>query len=374
MTPIDFAFLAMVPAVLAAMAFTARSARTAPALFAAACIASLATCAALVLHGIGRDFGPWMTMLMTSFVLCMVTLAWLVAMITAEQAASGYEARGEDDGAIVGACLVHDQAVSTIAAFADDRKRMTWFDRLRDSFVTTTQEERIVEQHGRRAGALAHLERIAGPWHDARVETLIDADGARSDVEALQQALAPLAEAEDAARHVHELSIHAMNALNAAIASLNTAQTYETLDAVSNNKGIALVSSMQNSTASTDVQNANVAIARLSEATRQAIDSNLAVHDDTFDLILDMAVDSAFDFMSFYNVSRLRDAETRCRAAWDRVASIEPSLRATLETAIATARPARDDLDARLRPYGDAAMRELPTTAQRVITQMETTT
>ena len=374
MTPTDFAFLAMVPAVLVAMGLTARTARTAPAPFAAACIASLAACTTLVLHGIGRDFAPWMTMLMTSFVLCIVTLTWLVSVMSAERAAWGYDAQGEDDGAIAGACLIHHQADAAIAAFDADRKRMSWFDRFRDSFVTTTEEERIAEQHGRRAGALAHLERIVRPWYDGRVETLVDGDGARPDVETLKRDLAPLAAAEDTARHVHELSIDAMNALNTAISSLDTAQTYETLDAVSSNKGIALVSSMQNSSASTDVQNANVAIARLSEASRQAIDSDLAVHDDTFDLILDMAVDSAFDFMSFYNVSRLRDAEARCRAAWDRVASIEPALRTALETAIATAQPARNRLDARLQPYREAALHELPTTAKRLITETEHTT
>lgn len=168
-------------------------------------------------------------------------------------------------------------------------------------------------------------------------------------------------------RHVHNLSVEAIAALDTAISSLETAKTYETIDAFSSNNAISVMSTVQTSSASDDVQEANAAIGRLREASRQEVPASLSAPSDAFDLMMDLCIDSVFDFMSFYNMKRLGDAKTRCHQARDRVMEIERALLRDVQKAATAADPVRTALSDLRATYALKASKELPAAARKYV-------
>ena len=352
--------------VIALLAATTGRARTAPAPFVIALVVGTALAFILALSAFDATGSAGTIMLVTLALLILVMLGSLIAVGT-RRTPSTYEAEGTDRNAIQRACEAHGQADRTITAFTADRGAKSPMQRLRDAFVTTETEIGHLSAVAVRNAARAHLTDIVPPWHRMRTEALVDENAVRPVVDMIETRLRPLEAVEEAARDVHRSAMDAVTALDEAIEALDSAQTYETLDLVTDNKGLSAVSTMANSTAQDRVAEAREAIDVLSRKTKAAIDEDLIAPGDTLDLFLDMAFDPGFDFLSLYNIGRLADARSRCEEARGRVAEIEARLRESHQAAHDAAQPVRDEIAAVKRPYHQRAMTEMPEIARTFV-------
>jgi hypothetical protein len=117
-----------------------------------------------------------------------------------------------------------------------------------------------------------------------------------------------------------------LSCVNDAQSSVSSAQTYETLDMVSDNQGLSALSYMQTSSANDHIEEVNAAVARLNRLLReegQAVQGELAGVSDLLDLVADQ-FGNGFDFSSLMNLSSLssassslEDIETRVRQVHD---------------------------------------------------------
>lgn len=102
-----------------------------------------------------------------------------------------------------------------------------------------------------------------------------------------------------------------------ALGEVDDAQSWETIDLVSDNNGFSFVSHMETEEAADAIENVNEATERFQNAVKEykAFTQSKPVSDltdvkldDTLDLFMDFAFDG-FDFMSIINLSELNDAE-----------------------------------------------------------------
>lgn len=352
--------------VIALLAATTARAHTAPAPFVITLIVGTALAFVLAPATFGASGKAGTIMLITLALLILVMLASLITVGT-RRTPSTYEAEGSDRNAIQRACEAHGQADRTISAFTADRGAMSPMQRLCDAFVTTETEIGHLSAVAIRNAARAHLTDIVPPWHRMRTETLVDENAVRPVVDMIETRLRPLEAVEEATLDVLRSATDAVTALDEAIEALDSAQTYETLDLVSDNKGLSAVSTMANSTAQDRVGEARAAIDVLSRKTKSAIDEELVAPGDTLDLFLDMAFDPGFDFLSLYNIGRLSDARSRCEEARVRVSEVEVRLRERHQEAHDAAQPVRDEIAAVKRPYHQRAMTEMPEIARTFV-------
>lgn len=104
-----------------------------------------------------------------------------------------------------------------------------------------------------------------------------------------------------------------MNEIDEAQSAVSSAQTMEVVDMFSKNKGISVLSSISNSSASGEIRDINPAINSLKSQLEKLSESQpqLAKEievSDTLDLITDLAFDFSFDFMSVFSYMKLSSA------------------------------------------------------------------
>lgn len=108
-----------------------------------------------------------------------------------------------------------------------------------------------------------------------------------------------------------------VEAIDRALEEIDDAQGMETLDLVSKNKGISILSHLENAEASAAIDGVKEAARKFQEALeshkgvieeRLAQDTGAARINDDIDLVLDLVGDG-FDFMSLFTLSQLSDAE-----------------------------------------------------------------
>lgn len=137
-----------------------------------------------------------------------------------------------------------------------------------------------------------------------------------------------------------------LDKINTALSEVDDAQSMETLDLFSSNKGISIVSYMENEEAKEAIRQAQGSVETFQLAIndynfylkgRQApkIDADIC---DGIDLILDLGLDG-FDFMSLFTLSALGDAEDNLQEARGKVVEVEAIVSAHLE---ATSRATSD--------------------------------
>jgi hypothetical protein len=216
------------------------------------------------------------------------------------------------------------------------------------------EAERIV------ASCDAHLATAVPEWttQEAYRTIALDADATARHALALERHR-PHRLIVETAERLEGLALRAENDLVEAISDLRSASTTETIDAVSSNKGIAVISSMQNQEASDSVKRAQASIEAL-RAETDRVSAELTGVDDTLDLIMDLAWDGVFDFMSFLNVGRLDSARRRCEEALARVTIERERLGRIVETAIADAKPTLDAVHAVTASHLRMAVDQLP--------------
>lgn len=363
---VSIASLAGSVIIIVMLYFAGQNARTAPATFILAMFVAIGLMTFLALTGI-NETGANRNMLLGSTLGLIVAL--FISLIFAGKSAAPcqYEAHGSDLHAIRRSCEARNQANKTIMQFNTDRRNMPLLQRLRDAFVTTPEER----THGAAVtvvmAAKAHLAAIVPSWHRIRTEDLVDLDGARAGIQVIETRLRPLETIEQTAREIHQLGVNAVSALDNAIEDIRSAETYETIDAVSSNNGLSAVSTFANSKAKDSVKEARKAIDLLSHKTKTAIAEQLVVPGDMFDLILDITLDSGFDFISLLNIGKLIEARRKCEKARQQIANIEAELRTQYLTARDNAQAVRNEVAIIKQPYRERAIQELPDFARTYV-------
>jgi hypothetical protein len=139
--------------------------------------------------------------------------------------------------------------------------------------------------------------------------------------------------AAETAQALYEAAEKAVSAFVNAASACHSASTMETMDAVTNNPGIAAMSTVSTGNAKTAVHTANTAheeFVRLYGATQALVDP-IHAPDDMMDFLLDLAMPSSFDILSIVNVGRLSSIAAACDEAAGRLVGARDTVRRTLE-------------------------------------------
>jgi hypothetical protein len=127
----------------------------------------------------------------------------------------------------------------------------------------------------------------------------------------LQKAASALKAVED----VLSLGQDAHRKLGEAASACSSASSMETMDAITSNKAISVMSHISTSTAKSKLNEARTALDRLSRIMPDRSQTlNVDQPDDFLDLVLDFA-DFPIDFMSWMNMGKLDAAVERCKEA-----------------------------------------------------------
>lgn len=267
---------------------------------------------------------------------------------------------GEDLASIRTASDLREQARRAVVDFDAGRNGWALHRRLLDAFVVSPDETIRDGAVRRIAIADAHIARFVPAWTLARADELLAADpegSARAD--AAHEAHVPHRRRIDAATRLLDLARTAATDLSQAISDLESARTMEIMDAASSNKAIAAMSHASTSTASSSVERAQESMRLLSHEA-EILSQDLPRVGDTIDFVLDMALDSAFDFMSWLNVGRLGTAMDQCRQALAKVEQEGGRLEGLLARAKAEGDPTLGEWYESTWRYVDSARIELP--------------
>ena len=131
---------------------------------------------------------------------------------------------------------------------------------------------------------------------------------------------------QQAAQELQDAVAGFLETIDNALSEIDDAQSMETMDMFSKNKGISFMSSIANSEAKSAVRAVESAapafqqaVERYGDTVKQADLGNIkAEFGDTMDLVFDLAFDG-FDFMSMFTLSALGNAEDNLKAARSKV-------------------------------------------------------
>lgn len=175
---------------------------------------------------------------------------------------------------------------------------------------------------------------------DRQIDTILDAHLVARDP-VYQSLVEPLDKAQQAQAAIDNFKEKVQNALDA----IDSAQSVETMDMFTKNKGISVMSSFSNASAR-DAVNAVKASAPDFQAAMQNYGAYLkdykvpavqAGFGDMTDLIFDFAFGGGFDFMSIFTLSALGNAEDKMedvREAVDKAAQFVSENRVKVEQAL----------------------------------------
>lgn len=262
---------------------------------------------------------------------------------------------------IVEARRTLESAQGTLAKDKGARKE-SLLGRLKDALTETPAEQAAAAAEDAVAAAEREGYAAARAWVAEEAHRLIA--GVPADAERWQQQMKRLKDLSGRETRIDRwvtLAVRARDALASARSACESAAGMEVLDAVSSNKGLAVLSTMSTSEAKGKLRAASEAVKALADALpRTARDAPIDGVDDTLDLVLDLALAPALDFLSFYNASRLGDAGRRC-------AQVQADVEAVLAKLLPVAKAARDDVAAVSGaiweielPYREAAAKRLP--------------
>ena len=202
-----------------------------------------------------------------------------------------------------------------------------------DFFADTAAEKRLESAEEAMADARSTSMSAVKAFLESRVATLVADDGTDTEAWNNQSKRTEIAStAFAAAERAGLLAVVARDALEEAGKACSSASTMEMMDAVSSNKGIALMSTVSNGTAKAKLSAAKEAVAELRGAVEAArtLTADVNVPDDMVDLVFDFAIDMPFDVFSFINMGKLSGAADGCRKAADGVSSVIPALEAEI--------------------------------------------
>ncbi|HCF9833296.1 TPA: hypothetical protein NI803_004587 [Pseudomonas aeruginosa] len=210
-------------------------------------------------------------------------------------------------------------------ALAEDKQQRETLRAKLVDWLTTTQAEQAVEDETERLAAVtAKARKLAEQWIAAQARARLEAsagDAARHSAQL--QRIESARNRHNRVRPLLRLAEEARDRLDTARSACESASTAEVFDLVSSNKGIAIWSSLQTSSASSAVREAGQAVKALADALpKHAEAAALDAPDDFLDLIVDMTIAPDFDVLSLFNMGRLNDAAGKCRQASEKLAPL----------------------------------------------------
>lgn len=115
----------------------------------------------------------------------------------------------------------------------------------------------------------------------------------------------------ESAKNQHE---RVLSQIREAQSAVSSAETMETLDLFSKNKGISVLSTLSNSDASSEIEDIrpelDLLVTQLKNLQQDTPDAMKTIKvSDTLDLISDLAFDFSFDFMSIFSLMKLSKAD-----------------------------------------------------------------
>lgn len=163
-------------------------------------------------------------------------------------------------------------------------------------------------------------------------------------------------------QEVISLAQQAHEKLTEAAESCSSASTMEIMDAVSSNKGIALMSTAATAGAKSKIDNANQALTALVSKLRDREVPRLqtGLHSDMTDLVFDMALDLPLDIFSFMNIGKLSKAGDQCKEAAKKVTVLISDLSKIRDERLTTSAEEREKLLEIDRPYLQEAAKRVP--------------
>lgn len=248
----------------------------------------------------------------------------------------------------------------------DDKKRRksSVVAQLIDWFTSTPEEKDVRAKTKRLATISADASKAAQQWivNKARLELESSVEDLRRHTEQALR-IESIRKRYDSARRLLNLARGANSKLNEARLACESAHNAEFLDAVSTNKVFSVLSTVETSDAAFRVREANNALKKLSNALPKQVEAGgFHTLDDSLDLVIDLFVAPAFDFLSFANMQRLDTVAMQCQEA---VRSLAPLLARLQELNTEITACLSTELEARSAiemPYLQAAADLVPST------------
>lgn len=198
---------------------------------------------------------------------------------------------------------------------------MGWRERYIRGFLGGDRD--AVRRHRELTGLTAHFNTIAAQKREDA--NILDQQLCERVHEHLRQndaAFRSLLVPQRAAQELQDAVAGFLSTIDSALSEIDDAQSMETMDLFSKNKGIALMSTLANSEAKSAIRAVEEAAPDFQRAvdtyneTMKKVDLGDLKFEigDTMDLVFDLAFDG-FDFMSIFTLSALGDAEDGLKAA-----------------------------------------------------------
>ncbi len=162
-------------------------------------------------------------------------------------------------------------------------------------------------------------------------------------------------------RPIRRLAYEARYKLDRAADACSNAASMEAFDAMSSSAAISLMSTAETSGARSALREAQQAVQDLSDAIPKKVAYvALVISDDLLDLVLDLAVEPDFDFLSWSNMTQLQDVAEQCRQTWERLGPLHDRIRDMERTLEQKFQQAERALYALEEPLLKAAVQEVP--------------
>lgn len=248
--------------------------------------------------------------------------------------------------------LIHKQEI--------EGPRSVWA-RLKDWVSDTPSELAIAETTQALEQSCKEARRTTVTWLDGQQEAWLASSGMEQP-RALKTSLDHRQARLDKFSNLHSLSRQALSALDTAAERCSSASTMETIDMISSNKGLSLLSTIETGEASDDVETAKRAVTRLQKALKRTEQDPelMDVGSDLPDLAIDMMFDVGLDVLSFFNMLALDESEQSCRDAYDKLKPLHERLEQLKTTASSATDRARTDFESVRRPMLEQWLQQVP--------------
>jgi hypothetical protein len=196
-----------------------------------------------------------------------------------------------------------------------ERRKGSWMARVADFFSTTPPEKAQKQAEEKLTATHEAAQDHAYAWIFVQARDALLADPAVAQQREQQiDAMAKASDEKNQADAWYNQAQGTQQKFIRAADACSSASSSEMLDMVSSKKAFSVLSSMDTSSAASAIQEAKSALRRLSDTLPSKTDHvDIAIPDDTLDLIFDFSFDLGFDFMSMVNMNNLDTAASNCR-------------------------------------------------------------
>ncbi|HDS1721464.1 hypothetical protein NPS53_08145 [Pseudomonas putida] len=242
------------------------------------------------------------------------------------------------------------------------RRKISRWARLVDWLFNTRVEVQLAEAHGRLSRAKSNGNQAARQWMVEAAKHELAGNPSDSQCHAEQaNRVSSTHKRCQKLGHWFQLADSAHSFLESAADACRSASSMEFLDLVTKNKGIDMLSSWETDSAARSIRSANDAVRALAAALpKRSASSDIDQPSDLLDLMVDLTFEPAFDILSWFNMSKLNDAERDCRRVAEQVAPLKEQLRVAYSEATSKHRTEVQKLTSIEAPYLAKAAARVP--------------